>query len=71
VTYCQNIGKCFWNKPDFLDAYHYRFVSIGHISIAKQPTRSKRSTGIHDRPENMLKISSPNHLEFNHLAGKS
>jgi hypothetical protein len=73
VAYCQEIGKAFWKQSDFLDAYQYRFVSIGHISIPKKTTRSKRKTDIerssvtHDCPELMLKIKSPTNLQFNYL----
>ena len=66
VVYCQEIGRLFWNNRDFLKGYEYRFVSIKNISIAKKPTRIKK-VPIHDEPDNMLKISSPNYLEFNHL----
>lgn len=54
-----------------LKGYVYRFVSIGHLSIAKQKTRMSRKTGVHDRLDKMLKIDWPHHLEFNHLAGKT
>ncbi len=74
VSYCQEIGKAFWHQHNFLDAYQYRFVSIGHISMSKKKTRpysrktrSDSSNGIHDRPDRMLKISSQNVLEFNYL----
>jgi hypothetical protein len=74
VSYCQEIGKAFWQQQNFLDAYQYRFVSIGHISMSKKTTRfysrkkrSDSSNSIHDRPEQMLKISSQNVLEFNYL----
>ncbi|NEN88758.1 MAG: hypothetical protein F6K48_07435 [Okeania sp. SIO3H1] len=69
VEYCQAIGKSFWEKGDFLDNYKYRFVSIKNITVNKKPTRSKSKDDIHDTPENMLKISSPNHIQFNHLIG--
>ena len=69
VAYCKEIGKSFWDKKDFLDGYIYRFVSIKNISISKKQTRTKKHKGIHDRPENMLKISSPHRLQFNHLVG--
>ena len=69
VGYCQEIGKAFWNQPDFLKGYVYRFVSISQISIAKNKTRVNRQTGTHDRPERMLKIAYPYHLQFSHLAG--
>ena len=70
VAYCRKIGKEFWNKQDFLDGYNTRFISIGHTSIDKKKTRITRNRGVHDSPEQMLKIDSPHHLQFNHLAGK-
>lgn len=70
ITYCQEIGKSFWQESGFLKGYAYRFVSINRISIAKRKTRIDRHSSAHDRPDKMLKISSPNRLEFNHLAGK-
>lgn len=70
VAYCREIGQWFWEQPNFLKGYPYRFVCINHISIAKRKTRIDRPTGVHDRPDRMLKISSPHRLEFNHLAGK-
>ena len=68
VAYCQGIGQAFWNEQNFLDGYVHRFVSIGHTSIPKQKMRTTRPTGAHDRPDRMLKINSPHHLNFNHLA---
>ncbi len=70
VAYCREIGQSFWNQQDFLQRYKYRFVSIRDISISKKKTRTERSIGTHNRPDRMLKISSPNRLEFNHLVGK-
>lgn len=70
VAYCREIGRSFWKQQDFLKGYEYRFVSIRDISISKRKTRIERSTGTHNCPERMLKISSPNRLEFNHLVGK-
>ncbi len=69
VDYCQAIGKSFWKKGDFLDDYKYRFVSFKNIKISKKPTQSKSKDDIHDTPENMLKISSPDYIQFNHLIG--
>ena len=69
VLYCQEIGRAFWESRHFLNGYAYRFVSIGHISIGKRKTRTTRSPGTHDRPDRMLKIDWPHHLEFKHLAG--
>lgn len=67
VAYCQEIGKMFWDDRSFLENYDYRYVTIRNISISKKTSREK--TGTHDRPEKMLKISSPNYLQFNHLIG--
>ena len=69
VAYCQAIGQSFWEKQNFLNDYKYRFVSIKNIKIAKKQTRLRSETDIHDSPEKMLKISSPNYLQFNHLIG--
>lgn len=71
IAYCQEIGKEFWQRQDFLNGYVYRFVSIGHISMAKRKTRITRQVGLHDRPERMLKIDWPHYLQFNQLAGGS
>lgn len=71
IAYCQEIGKTFWQRQNFLNGYVYRFVSIGHISIAKKKTRTTRHVGLHDQPERMLKIAWPHHLQFNQLAGGS
>jgi hypothetical protein len=69
VSYCQKIGQNFWGQSSFLEDYTYRFVSIGHISITKHKTRIDRRKETHDRPDRMMKVSSPHRLEFNHLAG--
>lgn len=69
VAYCQAIGQLFWEQQNFLSAYEYRFVSIKDIKIAKEKTKFYRKTDSHDRPENMLKISSPHYLQFNYLIG--
>ncbi|CCI34063.1 hypothetical protein [Microcystis sp. T1-4] len=59
VSYCREIGRLFWNQPDFLQDYQYRFVSIKNISISKTTTSSSKpsqKSEIHDQPEKMLKI---------------
>ncbi|MEH2319784.1 hypothetical protein [Nostoc sp.] len=68
VAYGQKIGKEFWAQKNFLNTYVYRFVTIRNINIHKKPTREK-ITDDHDSPERMLKISSPNYLQFNRLIG--
>jgi len=65
VAYCREIGKSFWDES-FLKDYEYRFVSIRNISMAKKPSRPSIQD-IHDRPDRMLKISSPKGLQFKHL----
>jgi hypothetical protein len=70
MTYCQNLGKEFWERPEFLNDYNHRFVSIKHTGTQKRKTRHDRPTENHDSPARMLKISSPHRLEFNQLAGK-
>jgi hypothetical protein len=67
VGYCREIGQLFWNQQDFLKDYEYRFVSIRDISISKRPTRTPPKSANHDRPDRMLKISSPHYIQFNHL----
>lgn len=74
VAYCKEIGKAFWHKHNFLDAYQYRFVSIGHLSISKKKTQSESSTNknpdskeIHDCPNRMRKISCSGSLRFDRL----
>lgn len=69
LAYCCEIGKTFWDQPAFLNGRIERFVSIGHTSINKTRTRVTRQSAVHDRPEQMLKLASPHHVEFNHLAG--
>ena len=70
VAYCQRIGQAFWNEQNFLNGYAHCFVSIAHTSIPKKKTQITRPAGTHDRPDRMLKIDWPHHLQFNHLAGK-
>lgn len=68
ISYIQSIGEKFWNKSDFLKNYEYRYVSIKNISINKKTTRLKNNASVkHDKPENMLKISSPKNLYFRQL----
>ncbi len=74
VAYCKEIGKAFWPKDNFLDAYQYRFVCIGHISIPKKKTQIKSSINknqdskeIHDCPNRRLKISYSGSLLFARL----
>jgi hypothetical protein len=69
VAYCREIGKAFWGQQNFLDAYQYRFIRIGRISISKRTTRLKKKVNseLHDTPEKMLKIVYQPVLQFNYL----
>jgi len=61
VSYCREIARLFWNQPDFLQDYQYRFVSIKNMSISKTSMSSRKlsqKSEIHDQPEKMLKISA-------------
>lgn len=68
IKYCQEVGKRFWNCSDFLSGYEHRFISIGHTSISKRPTRYKDSAPIHNSPEKALKVDWPKNLQFYQLA---
>jgi hypothetical protein len=67
--YCEEIGKVFWEAPNFLAGYKSRFVSFRNIGLNKRPTRDKGTT-LHDRPDRMLKINSTKYIQFNQLIGK-
>lgn len=70
VAYCREIGRSFWDQPNFLKDYVYRFVSIRNICIPKRPTHNLKTKTIHDHPEKMLRINSFQGIQFNHLVGK-
>ena len=59
VSYCRAIIREFWGDHPFLQGYAERFVSVGDIGLNKQPTR-RRQTPVHNKPENMLRLSAPN-----------
>lgn len=69
IEYCKEIAKAFYNCNNPLSEFKIRYISFGHTSIAKKKTRIDRNLEIHDRPNRMMKISSPNYIHFNHLAG--
>lgn len=69
ITYCQEIGKYFWEEKSFLDGYQHRFISIVNNSINKTKTRELRGSDIHDTPEKAMKITSPHNLQYNRLVG--
>jgi len=71
IAYIREIGRIFWNAPDFLDRYALRFVSVKKISVVKRTIRPQKmqSPSVHDRPDRMLKISGEQNIQFNRLIG--
>lgn len=74
VAYCRAIGREFWQEPNFLEEkkYQQRFVSVKNIRISKRPIQIEPKSGLHDTPENMLKLNGAANgkLQFNELVGK-
>ena len=68
------IGREFWQEPNFLEEkkYQQRFVSVKNIQISKRPIQIEPKSGLHDTPENMLKLNGAANgkLQFNELVGK-
>lgn len=64
VAYCREIGQSFWEQPNFLKGYEYRFVSIKNITRMTQT----RIDPNYDLPSNikMLKRSGSS-FQFNDL----
>ncbi len=73
IEYCKSIGRVFWEKHDFLRGYEYYFVQIKNLqSSSKKQNRSKRNCEqLHNRAENMLKISNPHYITLKHLTSTS
>lgn len=68
VLYCREIIHKFRNERNFLKNPKFRFVCIGRTAMDKKKTRIERGAGVHDTPENMLKIYSSHNLQFKQLA---
>lgn len=72
VSYCQEIGRAFWQQPDFLQGnYQNRFINIQKIGLNKLPTAPELQHDLNDRPERMLKIPGKDNLHFNKLVLKN
>ena len=69
ISYCQCIGKSFWESDTFLDGYQDRFISIANINIDKQRTRlgSQTDGKSHDTPDEFLDISGRQSLYFEEI----
>ncbi len=66
IAYCREIGRAFWDQPNFLKDYEHRFVSMRSIRVNKKPTRLTKNS-IHDRPEKMLKLNYQKVIRFDQL----
>jgi hypothetical protein len=69
VAYCKEIAKFFYDYNDLFEGYEYRYVSFSHTSINKRKTRIDKSAPLHNTPECMMKVQSPNNIYFDHLTG--
>ena len=74
VSYCRCIGREFWLEKEFLDDYHYRFVSMVDIDTNKETKKTRpyspriQSKGkLHDSPRAFLKIYRSPSLHFRKL----
>ena len=70
TIYCREIGKIFWEEPDFLKDYEYRFISIKNIFQNKKPGFEYDNIMIDKISRPMLKISSSNVLYFHQLIAR-
>lgn len=71
VEYCRVIGREFWEERNFLTDYKKRFISIGHTSMPKRPTRPNPVVGGNscETPSKAMKIDRPGTLQFKMLSG--
>lgn len=71
ISYCREIGRRFWQRPDFLDSkYKHRFVTIREIGTDRRPTVERPQSGLNDSPETPLKIIGKGTLHFQDLVLK-
>lgn len=69
--YCQIIAREFFQENRFLTHYQKRFISIRHTGGEKRKTEIERTTAIgevHCTPDQHLKISWANTIQFKKLA---
>lgn len=77
VSYCKCIGREFWLEEEFLDDYHFRFVSMVDIAANKETKKTRPYSphiqskgGLHDTPDSFLKIYRSSSLHFSKLLSK-
>ena len=72
LAYCREIGQHFWKKKNFLDGYHFRYVTIRIVT--NSPKRDKTIPDVESgtSPSNPLKIQLENHapIHFQELLGR-
>jgi len=61
IEYCRMVGTTFFEESDFLNHNDYkrRYVSVKNIGVNKKPRPTKKTSSLHDHPDNMLQISAP------------
>ena len=74
VSYCQCIGKSFWESEQFLDGYQYRFVSMADVNSNKGTKKTRPYSSymqskdrLHDTPDDFLKFLRSPSLHFRKL----
>lgn len=67
MAYCQEVGKVFWNEPEFLKKAKFRYVAMRCISIPKRQTRLDMSAPLHDKPDRPLFVRQ-NQIQFKQIA---
>ena len=70
IEYCRSIGEKFYQCDSFLKDYNPYFVSIYNIGVEKRPLKPMKKKVANGSPNNFLKISSPNNIQFNQLCRK-
>ena len=75
MSYCQCIGRSFWESKEFLEDYEHRFISVTNVNLNKKGTRPdfilSSKNRLHNRPDAFLKISGISSLHFRKLIYKS
>lgn len=68
--YCQIIAREFFQEREFLNHYQKRFIAILHTTGRKSQTAVSRNieSGSHCTPNNFLRISGRQTLQFRQLA---
>ena len=66
LAFCQEAGKQFWEKDNFLKDYKHWYIGISDRHISKQPTDMDSAT--HHSPDTFLSTLISENILFNKLA---